>query len=115
MTLKSVLRKAATSSLFLVAALSSHQAGAADLSTSSSSGSFSFTVIIPPLGASIEAANRGAAGLWTISGANDGLMIDFGSDETGVPTLNLYRRSGTAAEILTKIDHQSVIGPRYRP
>jgi hypothetical protein len=101
MALRSTFSKAATVLAIGVAGMSSQQASAAELSTSSSTGSFAFTVVIPPLGASIAAANEGAAGLWTIAGANDGLMIDFGSDELGKPTLNLYRRAGIAAEIFT--------------
>ena len=75
-----------------------HHAKAAELSTTSSSGTITFTIIIPPFGASIAAAQSGAVGLWTVAGANDGLMLKF-DDSADQPGLDLYRRPGFAAMI----------------
>ena len=86
-----------------------HHAKAAELSTTSSSGTITFTIIIPPFGASIAAARNGAVGLWTVAGANDGLMIKF-DERADQPVLDLYRRPGFAARI--SVDGKSVDSPR---
>jgi hypothetical protein len=69
------------------------QADDGNASTSSSSGSVNFTVYIPPLGAAIAAARDGAIGLWSISGRNNGLLLQLqetadGQGYTGVSVLS---------------------------
>ena len=83
----------------MIAAMSLPQTvKAAELSTISSSGTITFTIIIPPFGASIAAAQGGAVGLWTVAGANDGLMFKF-DESANQAVLDLYRRPGFGAEI----------------
>lgn len=76
----------------------SSPAMAGELSSASSSGSFTFTVIIPPIGDALRLARGGAVGLWTIAGANDGLMIQF-DQNSGGQALRLFRRPSMAATV----------------
>lgn len=82
----------------LAAAATPAHASSGELSSNSSSGSVTFTVVIPPLGAAIRAANAGAVGLWTIADANDGLMIKV-DDQGGKPTLSVFHREGADLSI----------------
>jgi hypothetical protein len=73
-------------------------AQAQELSTSSSSGSMTITVYIPPIAPAIRAAQSGAIGLWTIDGKFDGLMLrvaDVGSPDP----VTLYTRPGNLVAI----------------
>lgn len=74
------------------------QASSGDLSANSSSGSITFTVVIPPLGPAIRASNAGAVGLWTIADANEGLMIKV-DDQGEKPTLSLFHREGADVSV----------------
>ncbi len=76
------------------AALAPSSALAGELSSNSSSGSINFTVIIPPLGAAIRAADAGAIGLWTITDATDGLMFKV-DDQGKQPVLSLFHGGGS--------------------
>ena len=55
---------------------------------STSSETMTITVIVAPIGAAVAAEQQGAVGSWTISGLNQGLMIDLpdqitpGSDQS---------------------------------
>ena len=51
-------------------------AASGDLGASSSA-TMHITVIIPPIGPAIAAPQSGAVGVWTITGGNDGLMLDL--------------------------------------
>ena len=71
------------------------------LSSSSSSGSVSVSVYIPPLRAALAAAQEGAVGLWTISGRNNGLMIQLNAAALrGYESVSIYSRGevGVVAE-----------------
>lgn len=73
-------------------------AASGELSQNASAGSVTFTVVIPPLGASIRAANSGAVGLWTVSNANDGLMLRV-DDDSAAPTLSVFHRESAAISV----------------
>lgn len=64
-------------------------------SGSSSSGSVNISVYIPPIGASLRAAQEGAVGLWSISGRNNGLMIKLNQEDTGAgySSISVYSRA----------------------
>ncbi|MGN6690201.1 MAG: hypothetical protein ACTHJU_04600 [Sphingopyxis sp.] len=82
----------------LAAVAAPAHASSGELSANSSSGSITFTVIIPPLGPAIRASNAGAVGLWTIADANEGLMIKV-DDQGENPTLSLFHREGAEVSI----------------
>ncbi|HMN52589.1 MAG TPA: hypothetical protein PKC32_00200 [Sphingopyxis sp.] len=100
---RSVVKIAAPFFVALAAIAVPANAASGDLSSNSSSGSVTFTVIIPPLGPAIRAANAGAVGLWTIADANEGLMIRV-NDQGAKPTLSLFHREG--AEVLVSLSGQ---------
>lgn len=70
------------------------------LSPSSSSGSVNVSVYIPPLGAALAAAKAGAIGLWSISGRNNGLMIQLhqSAAEEGYEAVSVYSRAEVGIE-----------------
>ena len=76
------------------AAFAPSSARAGELSAGSSSGSITFTVVIPPIGAAIRAADSGAVGLWTITDATDGLMIKV-NNQGKRPVLSLFHGGGS--------------------
>lgn len=82
-----------------VAALfASAPACAQQLSTSSSSGTMTITVYIPPIAPAIRAAQSGAVGLWTIDGKFDGLMLRV-ADVGSANPVTLYTRPGNLVAI----------------
>lgn len=94
-----MLSKASAACALFAATAIPQASMAGDLSSISSSGSVTFTVIIPPFAASLRAASQGAIGLWSIAGANDGLLLKLDTNEAGGSVLSLYRREGIGAEI----------------
>ncbi len=67
----------------------------------SSSASATITVIIPPLGAGIEAAAQGAVGLWTLTSESGGIMVHVPETvSTGQSAkLDIYRTDGNLVEV----------------
>lgn len=93
-----LLKFVAAALVMAPAALAPSSAQAGELSANSSSGSITFTVIIPPVGAALRAADSGAVGLWTITDATDGLMIKV--DAQGErPVLTLFHGGGSELNV----------------
>lgn len=67
----------------------------------SSSASATITVIIPPLGAGIEAAQQGAVGLWTLTSESGGIMVHVPETVTSGQNakLDIYRTDGNLVEV----------------
>lgn len=67
----------------------------------SSSASATITVIIPPLGAGIEAAAQGAVGLWTLTSESGGIMVHVPETVTlgQNAKLDIYRTDGNLVEV----------------
>lgn len=95
---RSFVKIAAPLFIGLITVAAPAHATSGELSPNSSSGSITFTVIIPPLGAAIRAANLGAVGLWTITDATDGLMIKV-NDQSDKPTLSLFHGQGSELSV----------------
>ena len=79
--------------IIVAAATIGTAAQAQELSTSSSSGTMTITVYIPPIAPAIQAASGGAVGLWTIDGQFNGMMLRVG-DVGGNTPVTLYTRPG---------------------
>ena len=64
-------------------------------SSSSSSGSVNISVYIPPIGATLRAAQEGAVGLWSVSGRNNGLLLKLNEEDTGTgySSISVYSRA----------------------
>lgn len=91
---QSLLKFAAAAIAVAPVAFAPSSAHAGELSANSSSGSITFTVVIPPIGAALRAADSGAVGLWTITDASGGLMLKL-DDQGKEPVLSLFHGGGS--------------------
>lgn len=88
-----IIAAVASASLAAPAAAETGQMG------SSSSASSTFRVYIPPLAASLQAAENGAVGLWTVEGREQGLLISLDRDESRSPkSVTVYSRRADGIE-----------------
>lgn len=85
--------------LFLAAAIcattTAANADEGSASGNSSSGSVNVSVYIPPIGATLRAAQEGAVGLWSVSGRNNGLLLKLNQEDSGLgySSISVYSRA----------------------
>lgn len=91
--------KIALAAVMLVSATAAYANDGA-VSQSSSTGSVTVSVYIPPIGASLRAAQEGAVGLWSVSGRNSGLLLKLHDDDTGAgySAVSVYSRAEVGIE-----------------
>lgn len=84
----------------LFASATAAQANDGAVTQSSSSGTVTVSVYIPPIGASLRAAQEGAVGLWSVSGRNNGLLLKLHQDQTGAgySAVSVYSRAEVGIE-----------------
>lgn len=92
-----MLRAAFTAGILLIVASPVHASDSAP--GSSSNASATFTVYIPPIASAIEASSQGAAGLWSISGQHDGIMINLVRSGGFIEAIDIYSRQTSGIEV----------------
>ena len=93
-----MLRYVIGACLALMPALPAHAADGSLETTSA--GSVSVSVFIPPLAAALAAQAQGAAGVWSITGQHNGIMIAFLETEDGImDSVDIFTRQTTGFEL----------------
>lgn len=94
-----IFRNTALAAMLVASATAAHADDGA-VSQSSSSGSVTVSVYIPPIGATLRAVAEGAVGIWSVSGRNNGLLLKLHETDPGAgySAITVYSRAEVGVE-----------------